>query len=82
MSILMFEKEPDLLTNKQVQNLFSVGKNTILKLISSGYLPASISQRLYIPHPPETFRFPSTKKPPKISLWRFSSSATRIRTLK
>ena len=38
----MFENEPDLLTRKQAQNLLSVGKNTILKLISDGYLPAII----------------------------------------
>ena len=36
----MFETEPDLLTRKQAQTLLSVGKNTILKLISDGYLPA------------------------------------------
>ncbi|MCM1190049.1 MAG: helix-turn-helix domain-containing protein [bacterium] len=36
----MFENEPDLLTRKQAQNLLSVGKNTILKLISDGCLPA------------------------------------------
>ena len=38
----MFENEPDLLTRGQAQNLLSVGKNTILKLISDGYLPAII----------------------------------------
>ncbi len=36
----MFEKAPDLLTRKQAQNLLSVGKNTILKLISDGCIPA------------------------------------------
>ncbi len=38
----MFENEPDLLTRKQAQELLSVGKNTILNLISEGYLPAMI----------------------------------------
>lgn len=38
----MFENEPDLLTRMQAQNLLSVGKNTILRLISSGYLPAIV----------------------------------------
>lgn len=38
----MFENEPDLLTRKQVQDLLAVGKNTILKLISNGYLPAIV----------------------------------------
>ena len=36
----MFEKAPDLLTRKQAQNLLSVGKNTILKLITDGNMPA------------------------------------------
>ena len=39
-SDMLFENEPDLLTRKQAQLLLSVGKNTILKLISDGYLPA------------------------------------------
>lgn len=38
----MFENAPDLLTCKQAQNLLSVGKNTMLKMISSGCLPAFI----------------------------------------
>jgi len=38
----MFDNEPDLLTRKQAQELLSVGKNTILNLISEGYLPAMI----------------------------------------
>lgn len=36
----MFEKEPDLLTRRQAQELLSVGKNTILRLISDGCLSA------------------------------------------
>lgn len=43
----MFENEPDLLTRRQVQNLLSVGKNTILKLISDGYLPALLIANSY-----------------------------------
>ena len=36
----MIEYEPDLLTRKQAQALLGVGKNTILKYISDGYLSA------------------------------------------
>lgn len=43
----MFEKEPDLLTRRQAQELLSVGKNTILTLISEGQLPASIIANSY-----------------------------------
>ena len=43
----MFEKEPDLLTRKQAQELLSVGKNTILTLISEGRLPALIIANSY-----------------------------------
>lgn len=38
----MFEKEPDLLTRKQTQELLHISKNTILKMIQSGELPAII----------------------------------------
>ncbi|HBA50503.1 MAG TPA: DNA-binding protein [Lachnospiraceae bacterium] len=38
----MFEKEPDLLTRKQAQELLHISKNTILKMIQSGELPAII----------------------------------------
>lgn len=43
----MFEYEPDLLTRKQAQELLHVGKNTILNLINSGYLPAMIIANSY-----------------------------------
>ena len=36
----MFEKEPDLLTRRQAQELLHVSKNTILKMIQEGELPA------------------------------------------
>lgn len=36
----MFEKEPDLLTRRQAQELLHVSKNTILKMIQDGELPA------------------------------------------
>ena len=38
----MFEKEPDLLTRKQAQELLHVSKNTILKMIHEDELPAII----------------------------------------
>ena len=38
----MFEKEPDLLTRRQVQELLHVSKNTILKMIHEGELPAIV----------------------------------------
>ena len=38
----MFEKEPDLLTRRQAQELLHVSKNTILKMIQNGELPAVI----------------------------------------
>lgn len=43
----MFENEPDLLTRKQAQALLSVGKSTMLKLISNGYLPTRIISGSY-----------------------------------
>lgn len=36
----MFEKEPDLLTRRQAQELLHVSKNTILKMIHEDKLPA------------------------------------------
>ncbi len=36
----MYENLPDLLTRKEVQNILSVGKNTILNLIHIQSLPA------------------------------------------
>lgn len=36
----MFEKEPDLLTRRQAQELLHVSKNTILKMIQEDELPA------------------------------------------
>ena len=36
----MFEKEPDLLTRRQAQELLHVSKNTILKMIHEEGLPA------------------------------------------
>lgn len=36
----MFEKEPDLLTRREAQGLLHVSKNTILKMIHEGELPA------------------------------------------
>lgn len=36
----MFEREPDLLTRRQVQELLHVSKNTILKMIHEDELPA------------------------------------------
>ena len=36
----MFENEPDLLTRRQAQELLHISKNTILKLIQEGELPA------------------------------------------
>lgn len=36
----MFEKEPDLLTRKQCQELLCVSKSTMLKLIHEGLIPA------------------------------------------
>ena len=38
----MFEHEPDLLTRRQAQELLHVSKNTILKMIQEGELPAVI----------------------------------------
>lgn len=36
----MFEREPDLLTRKQCQNLLQISKSKILELIHKGWLPA------------------------------------------
>lgn len=36
----MFEKEPDLLTRKQCQQLLQISKSKILELIHDGWLPA------------------------------------------
>ncbi|MDE7202545.1 MAG: helix-turn-helix domain-containing protein [Lachnospiraceae bacterium] len=36
----MFEREPDLLTRKQCQELFQISKSKILVLIHEGWLPA------------------------------------------
>lgn len=36
----MFEKEPDLLTRKQCQELLQISKSRILELIHEGWLPA------------------------------------------
>lgn len=36
----MFEKEPDLLTRKQCQNLLHVSKSKMLELIQEGFIPA------------------------------------------
>lgn len=36
----MFEKEPDLLTRKQCQELLQISKSKILELIHEGWLPA------------------------------------------
>ncbi len=36
----MFEKEPDLLTRRQCQNLLHVSKSKMLELIHEGFLPA------------------------------------------
>ncbi len=38
----MFEREPDLLTRRQAQELLHISKNTILKMIQEGELPAII----------------------------------------
>ena len=38
----MFENEPELLTRRQAQDLLHVSKNTILKMIQDGELPAII----------------------------------------
>ena len=43
----MFEYAPDLLTRQEAQELLRVGKNTILNLISDGYLPAMIITNSY-----------------------------------
>jgi len=43
----MFEYAPDLLTRQEAQELLQVGKNTILKFISDGYLPAMIIANSY-----------------------------------
>lgn len=39
---MIFEHEPDLLTRRQAQELLHISKNTILKMIQSGELPAII----------------------------------------
>ena len=36
----MFEREPDLLTRKQCQDLLHIGKSKMLELIHEGYIPA------------------------------------------
>ena len=36
----MFEKEPDLLTRKQCQNLLQISKSKMLELIQDGWIPA------------------------------------------
>lgn len=36
----MFEKEPDLLTRKQCQNLLQISKSKMLDLIHDGWIPA------------------------------------------
>lgn len=36
----MFEKEPDLLTRKQCQNLLQISKSKMLEFIQNGYIPA------------------------------------------
>lgn len=38
----MFEREPDLLTRRQAQELLHISKNTILKMIQEGELPAIV----------------------------------------
>lgn len=36
----MFEKEPDLLTRKQCQDLLQISKSKMLELIQDGWIPA------------------------------------------
>ncbi len=36
----MFEKEPDLLTRKQCQNLLQISKSKMLEFLQNGYIPA------------------------------------------
>lgn len=36
----MFEKEPDLLTRKQCQDLLHISKSKMLELIQDGWIPA------------------------------------------
>lgn len=45
----MFEKEPDLLTRRQCQELLYISKSTMLKFIREGLIPArKIAGRLRI----------------------------------
>lgn len=43
----MFEKQPDLLTRKQCQELLHISKSKMLELIHEGWIPARIIARSY-----------------------------------
>jgi len=46
----MYEKIPEIMTVKECQNILKIGKNTLLKLISSGEIEAfRIGNRWKIP---------------------------------